>query len=649
MIATTRHSWTVGCGAILTTLLFLVLTGTASALPDNRGWELVSPVEKNGGQVDPPGAIDGGGVLQAAAAGGAVTYGSRASFAGGVGAPPASQYISVRSGGWVTANITPPIFSGSYDIVDQGAPFQLFSPDLARGLILNGDHCRGGAEGCAVANPPLPGTDAPEGYQNYYLLENGSWEALVGDSDIAGRGIDPKTFDLRFEGASPDLTTIVLASCSPLAAGAVDGCGTGAMNLYKWTKSSGSLTLVNAAPGAELAADATAVSTDGSRIYWEDLSGNLYLREGAVNKLVDSLAGGGEFQAASSDGTVAFYTKAGHLWRYAGGSSADLTPAGGVVGVLGASAGGTAVYYQDASALKLWSAGSTTTVANNPQAALPSDYPPATGTARVSDDGTKLVFVTKAQLNTYNNTDKFTGLPDSEVYLFDTVGNTLRCISCNPTGKRPIGGSTIPGAYPNGSAPGSFAGYKPRVLSSSGHRIFLESHDALTITDSNLNSASQEGVVDVYEWEADGEGTCAKSGGCIDILSNGSAADGAVFFDASSDGSDAYFLTETSLVGYDPGSVDLYDARVGGGFPEPQAGIPCEGDACQELPGEPSDPTITTLVPGLGNPPVQYRKYCRRGYYKKKGICVKKGAHKHHKHRHKHKRHHKKRNRGRGA
>ena len=163
--------------------------GGGALLPDSRGWEMVSPVEKNGGQVDPPGAIAGGGVLQAAADGGSVTYGSSASFgAGAKGAPPASQYIATRdSGGWSTENITVPIFSGTYDVDDQGVPYQLFSTDLARGLLLNGEHCRGESGDCAVANPPLAGTGAPAGYQNYYLRESAtaSLTALLGPAEIS--------------------------------------------------------------------------------------------------------------------------------------------------------------------------------------------------------------------------------------------------------------------------------------------------------------------------------------------------------------------------------------------------------------------------------------------------------------------------------
>jgi hypothetical protein len=600
-----------------------------AAMIDNRGWEMVSPVDKNGGQVDPPGTIAGGGVLQAAAGGGAVTYSSKSSFGPeAAGAPPASQYVSVRgAGGWSTQNITVPILSGTYDLGADGVPYRLFSPDLARSLLLNGDHCRGEVSGCPVANPPLRGTDAPAGFQNYYLREGGTFEAVVGAADVAGKGLDPASFDLRLAGASPDLRTVILSTCSRLTAAAVDGCGTGDFNLYHWSKSSGALTLINAAPGAELAAQSGAVSADGSRVYWRDSdSGDLYLWQAGNSVQVDVAAGGGgSFETASADGSVAYYTKAGHLWRYAGGNSTDLTPGGGVAGVLGASSSGGTVYFQDGAGLQRWSGGSTTTVAPGAAVAIPSTYPPTTGRARVSADGTKLLFVSTEPLTGYNNLDKYTGLPDSQVFLYDAGADKLTCVSCNPQGKRPIGPSTIPGAVANGTAPGSTFSYKPRALSANGRRVFFDSGDALVIGDSNSNQATGAGIPDVYEWEAGGEGTCAAATGCLGLISSGISSHAASFADASADGSDAYFLTEASLVGSDPGSGDLYDARVGGGFPLPPQPIPCEGDACQVLPTAPLDPSIATLQAGVGNPPVVYRKYCRKGYVKRKGICVKKG------------------------
>lgn len=590
--------------------------GGGPLLPDGRGWEMVSPVDKNGGQVDPPGALAKGGTLQAASGGGAVTYGSAASFAGGAAAPSASQYLATRgSSGWATQNITAPLVSASKE---GGVPFQLFSAGLERALIFNGDHCEGG--GCGVENPPLPGTDAPPAYQDYYLRDtsSGSFEALMGTGDIAGLDIGPSQFDLRVAGASPDLAHVIISSCASLAPGAGEaplgeGCDPAAQNLYRWSAGEEGLALINGGtPGAALAAQSGAVSADGSRIYFTQ-QGNLYLRAGGQTKQVDADAGsGGAFQTASADGSVALFTKAGHLWRYDDGvgQATDLSLGGGVKGVLGASADAAYVYYQDAAGLKLWHSGATTTVALDQaspaaEAADPGSYPPTSGAARVSPDGTKLVFASAASLTGFDNTDLNTGDPDSQVYLYDASAPSLTCVSCNPTNQRPVGSASIPGSIANGAEAGSTNSYKPRVLSANGKRVFFDSADALVLTDTNSS------VTDTYQWEASGEGSCTAAAGCISLISSGRSAGGSTFIDASADGSSAFFLTDDSLVGADPDALDLYVARVGGGFAEPSPPIPCEGDACQILPPEPVDPTLTTLLSGRGNPKPHYENLNR--------------------------------------
>jgi hypothetical protein len=58
-----------------------------------------------------------------------------------------------------------------------------------------------------------------------------------------------------------------------------------------------------------------------------------------------------------------------------------------------------------------------------------------------------------------------------------------------------------------------------------------------------------------------------------------------------------------------------------GGPASPGSGIACEGDACQVLPPEPVEPTLTTLLRGLGNPKIRYRRFrpgCRRNTSKKR-------------------------------
>ena len=565
--------------------------GGASPLLDGRGWEMVSPADKNGGQVAGIEAAYGGGDLQAAAGGGAVTFSSLSSFgAGGGGAPPASQYVSTRTAsGWATRNVTPPTLSGSYGDQFDGVPYRLFSPDLARALMLDGRRCPGGGE-------------CPRSY-------------TLRDRDGALLAASPALPELRFAAAAPDLAHVVFSAES---------------GLYLW--SGGALEPLVLESGAELAAPLGAISADGRRVYWVDAGGAIRLWEAGQIRLV-SASEGAEFQVASADGSIAFYLDEGHLYRYDAGIGAalDLTPAGGVRGVLGAAANGAVVYYQDAAGLRLWSAGGAGMVAAGAEAAGEGGWPPATGTARVSADGSAIAFLSTERLTGYDNTDQNTGQPDAQLFLWRAAAG-LACVSCNPTNQRPIGPASLPGAILNGSS----GAYKPRALAANGARVFFASADALVLSDTN-------GAPDVYEWEANGVGGCVAPGGCVGLISSGRASEGAVFADASESGDDAYFLTARSLVGSDSGSLDLYDARVGGGFPEPPVPIPCAGDACQALPSEPHDPEPGTLRRGPGNPALRFaprrcpkakRRVKRHGRYR----CVRrqrgqrrKGRHPHRK------------------
>jgi hypothetical protein len=280
--------------------------------------------------------------------------------------------------------------------------------------------------------------------------------------------------------------------------------------------------------------------------------------------------------------------------------------------VLGAATTGANLYYLRATGLHRCAAASTAgengcdSAARIAEDADASNYPAASGTARVSADGTKLVFVattplTRADGTRYDNTDLNTRTPDSQVYLYDASGG-LTCVSCNPSNGRPVGASSIPGATRNGSSAEATVAYKPRALSADGRRVYFDTDDALVLSDTNNDT-------DAYQWQEQGSGNCTRPGGCVNLISSGRAAGGSTFVDASADGSDAFFLTDESLVTADPGSVDLYDARIGGGFPVPNKPIPCTGDSCQVLPPEPVDPTLTTLLPGPGNRPVRWRRY----------------------------------------
>jgi hypothetical protein len=539
----------------------------ASEPLDGRGWEMVSPPDKNGGAIGAPGELFGGGDFQAAAAGGAVTYGSATAFGEAAGAPPVSQYLSTRSGaGWATENVSSPLQSGAYGDEPDGAPFRVFATDLSRALMLNG------------ASPP-----------SYSLWEGGAFDPL------------PKAAGLAFEGASPDLHHLVFATDA---------------GLYQW--SGGALEAISATPGAALAAPIGAISADGSRVYFtEGEDGPLKLREGAATRTLPETTGtGAAFQAASADGALAYYTAGGTLYRYEAKAGSAKALASGVAGVLAVSSSGADAYYQDAAGLKRWHEGTTTTIVAGGSVATASDYPPATATARVSVDGAHLAFLSAAQIPPFDNLDAKTEAPDTELYLYGPpLGGgpaRLACASCNPSGERPAGPAQVPGARLNGST----IAYRPRALSADGQRLFFDTADKLVSQDTDSRA-------DVYEWEAQGEGSCTRSPGCVQLISGG-RGEGGRFVDASADGTDAFFLSEESLVDQDPGSADLYDARAGGGFPEAGQPIPCVADACQPLPAPPEDPSPGTLTPTAGNPPA---RIVREGARRRK-------HHHHHRHRH---------------
>lgn len=267
---------------------------------------------------------------------------------------------------------------------------------------------------------------------------------------------------------------------------------------------------------------------------------------------------------------------------------------------------------------------------------LPSDTSPEPifHAARVSPDGRTLAFISTEPLTGYDNADQASEAADSEVYLYQAGAPGPVCVSCNPSGARPAGGrvkilhdglpaaATIP--------PAQLISHFPRTLSADGRRLFFDSFDALLPRDTN-------GAEDVYEWEAaSGPGECEEegadlyveaSGGCLSLISSGQSPQDSEFLDASESGSDVFFTTNASLLPRDFGLIDVYDARVEGGFPEPSSTAACEGEACQGTPEPPNDSTpSSSSFEGAGNVHEEVAtrapRPCAKGKVKRHGKCV---------------------------
>lgn len=258
-------------------------------------------------------------------------------------------------------------------------------------------------------------------------------------------------------------------------------------------------------------------------------------------------------------------------------------------------------------------------------------------TARVSPNGVYLAFMSQQSLTGYENRDVNGGAPDEEVFLYHANTNDIACISCNPTGGKPVGlhessvyeGNLVDyalnweGRWVAGSVPGwttadlSHSLYQSRYLSDSG-RMFFNAADALVPADVN-------GKEDVYEYEPSGVGSCQPPGygqsasnlyvesigGCVALITAGTSSEESAFMDASETGSDVFFLTASHLSPQDyDTSIDLYNAH------ECTASSPCAsapalapppcttGDACKPAPtpqptlfGAPSSATFS----GAGN------------------------------------------------
>lgn len=230
-------------------------------------------------------------------------------------------------------------------------------------------------------------------------------------------------------------------------------------------------------------------------------------------------------------------------------------------------------------------------------------------------DGSKLVFVDRENLTSYNSTGH------NEVYTYEAASNAIRCISCNPDGSSPLRNSGLltgekPEAFENYSGTNIYAHFAasedPMIdneypaISSDGEQVFFGSQEGLVPQDTN-------GLEDVYEWEQAGTGSCgtsnssysAVSGGCVYLISSGAGSNGSWLVGASEDGSNVFIMTDDSLAPQvDESAQEIYDARVDGGFPYTTPTYGCDSGQCQGPQGTAptfAPPPSATFV-GLGNP-----------------------------------------------
>ncbi len=383
---------------------FTTQTAGALGLADGRQWELVSPPDKHGALIE---AIRVQGVIQASAAGSAISYFADAPTESGVpGYSSAVQVLSTRGGGgWRSRDMALPHETFVRPSIGEGFEYRFFSEDLSLAVVQPFGSFVASIAPQASEQTPLLASDYLNGDVNDWCA-SGCYRPLVTRANDTAEPFEPfgeeglcpaaqVVCGPEFLTGTPDLAHVVLRSRFSLTSTPAPTGG-----LYEW--GGGRLALVSVLPEGEGAGAASlpilgqggeqgarfAISNDGSRVFW-GASGHLYVRDLALGRSLrlDSLQAGAsgegsvgpEFQLASSDGRKVFFTdtqrltgdsgaKTGHRDLYeceivvvAGGLECrltDLTPLSGgqpadVQGaVLGASEDGSWVYFAADSVLE---------------------------------------------------------------------------------------------------------------------------------------------------------------------------------------------------------------------------------------------------------------------------------------------------------
>ncbi len=335
--------------------------GSGPTVPDGRQWEMVSPPEKEGAQIYAIGQYSNeGAVIQAAAAGDAITYVATApTESQPQGYTNLEQVLSTRgSGGWESKDISPPHDSATGPSVGFGEEYRFFSEDLSQAVV-------------QPLGAFMPSLSEQASEQTAYLRNNTNdiYIPLVtgkpGAADVppgtvfglssVGTSVGEECPPIpmcgpQFVGATPNASHVVLSSRFSLTSARLNEEGTSEDSaLYEWAD--GRLQPISVMPesdtvtehaelGDEVAGVNTgvrsAISSDGSRIVWSEYGGanGLYLRDMTTDKTAQldaaepncaTCSGSqGSFQTASSDGSKVFFTDTRRLANDSGAH--ELSP-----------------------------------------------------------------------------------------------------------------------------------------------------------------------------------------------------------------------------------------------------------------------------------------------------------------------------------
>ncbi len=544
-------------------------TGFSAPLPDCRAFEMVTPIDKNNGDIIALSQITGypTSIEQSAVDGSRFTYSSYRSFAEAESGAYTMQYLSSRKEGvgWSSRAINPAQgHATATDGLALEGTYRAFSDDLCSGWLV-------------LTVEPVLAPAARDGDRTLYRRENcgaDGYEALAG----VERTPTPDAFP-ELQGTSADGKAAIVRAKEKLTEDAKSGVWqaylaqgeelhlicvlpSGVPSGGNCSGGMGDTSVLNRTSSVT-----NAISDDGSRAYWTDSGstgsgpGKVYLRLNPGEE--QSALSGGEcteperactvkvsetvstkasrYLGASADGAKALFEvteglQDGNLYRFDAGAAESTLIAGETLGVAGMSADLSRVYFVSEEALGgaavegkpnlyLEEGGSKTFIATlsgtdladastSSSTASNTASKPVYHAARASDDGRVLAFISTESLTGYDNTDQVSGKADSEVYRYEVGSPGPVCVSCNPSGARPFGRLVklhpklpqIPFPTAASIPVAQSIHHFPDPLSADGKRLFFKSYDVLLPRDSN-------GKADVYEWQAaSGQKECEERG-----------------------------------------------------------------------------------------------------------------------------------------
>ena len=310
--------------------------------------------------------------------------------------------------------------------------------------------------------------------------------------------------------------------------------------------------------------------------------------------------------------------------------SVDRNPAGGTTdqtdGAIGTSTDGSYVYFVSSAQLIagapttatprifVWHEGSVREVAAIESGAEMEDilssesWQSEASWARVTPDGTHLAFITEGSgdsdpFDHGEGCDEQTSPRCLEIYVYDYGSSagpgSLQCASCTRDGSAPIADASFNALSSMPLRRGS--SHLNRSLSTDGR--YLDFSTAQPLSPRDLNDSE-----DAYRFDT--------VTGSVALISSGRPGESARFVEASVDGHDVFIATRSSLLTDDRNeNVDIYDARVDGGFAaQPPMPAPCESEQDCRPAGTAADtPTRSaseTLLSPRHGPHTARRRHC---------------------------------------